>query len=298
MLPQRLDLPFEKDALGRFLPWLIAFMVFLAAHALAGVLVISETVGKWDTRIGGTLTVQVPPVDGPPDLAARENERRLAAVLDLLAATPGIARAERISDAEVAALLQPWLGTAEAVAELPLPRLIDVSLDGDTSMDVETLTRRLNASVPGVLVDDHRTWLERLVRLSRSLQALAGAVFLLTLLATVGTVVFTTRTGLAVHREAIEVLHLIGAHDVYIARQFAWRALLLGLRGGLIGVALAVPTLLAIGFFGATLEAGLLPDLSLSLAQWAAIAGLPLAVAALAMVTARATVMQTLASML
>ena len=75
-------------------------------------------------------------------------------------------------------------------------------------------------------------------------------------LATIGTVIFTTRTGLAVHQEAIEVLHLIGAQDSYIARQFATRALMLALRGGLIGLALAVPTLIAIGILSAAMDAG------------------------------------------
>ncbi len=42
----------------------------------------------------------------------------------------------------------------------------------------------------------------------------------------------------------------------------------------------------------------LLPDVSLGPQHWAALAGLPLVVAAIAMVTARLTVMRTLARML
>ena len=116
-------------------------------------------------------------------------------------------------------------------------------------------------------------------------------------LATAGTVVFTTRTGLAVHREAIEVLHLIGAQDSYVARQFAWRALMFGLRGGVIGLALAVPTLFAVGYLAASLEGGLLPAISFRASQWAGLAVIPLLVAAVAMLTARFTVTRTLAAM-
>ena len=38
MFTRRSDLPLDKDALSRFLPWLIAFMVFLAVLAMANAL--------------------------------------------------------------------------------------------------------------------------------------------------------------------------------------------------------------------------------------------------------------------
>jgi len=38
-------------------------------------------------------------------------------------------------------------------------------------------------------------------------------------------IVFATRTGLAIHHGTVEVLHLIGAHDTFIATQFQWHAL-------------------------------------------------------------------------
>ena len=78
--------------------------------------------------------------------------------------------------------------------------------------------------VPGVIVDDHKIWLARLVDLVETLEALACTVLVFVILATIGTVIFTTKTGLAIHREAIEVLHLIGAQDSYIAGQFANKA--------------------------------------------------------------------------
>ena len=195
-------------------------------------------------------------------------------------------------------LLEPWLGSLGKAGELPLPHLIDVELNDDADLDMDTLSRRLEAAVSGASIDDHRIWLDRLVRLIQTVQALAVAVLALIGLATVGTVVFTTRTGLAIHHEAIEVLHHIGAQDNYIAGQFANRALVLGLRGGGIGLALAAPSLLGIGYLSTMLETGLLPDFSLSMLQWAALASLPLVVALIAMVTAQLTVTGNLAKMM
>jgi len=293
MFSRRSDLPLDKDALSRFLPWLIAFMVFLAILAMAGMLALNTVAQRWDRGISGTLTVQITPVDDPA-----QDAERLQAVLAILAATPEIARYESLGDDRLMQLLEPWLGAAAGARDLPLPRLVDVELKPKASLDVQALSRRLSGRVPGASVDDHRVWLERLVRLIQTMQGLASLVLMFIALATVGTVVFTTRTGLAVHREAIEVLHLIGAQDSYVARQFAGRALALGLKGGVIGLALAVPTLLAIGYFAQQLESSLIPNVRLGAAHWAIVGALPVAVAIIAMMTARLTVLKTLSRML
>ena len=130
------------------------------------------------------------------------------------------------------------------------------------------------------------------------MEAFAASVLGLILLAATGTVVFTTRTGLTVHREAIEVLHLTGAQDSYIAKQFAGRAWAMGLKGGLIGIALAVPTLIFLGYVADRLEAGMLPDMSMPMAGWIALGVLPLAAGLVAGLTARITVMRTLKRMI
>ena len=296
MLAHRSDLPLDRDALSRFLPWLIAFMVYLACLALAGMLTLGAVAERWDAGVSGTLTVQIIPSESPT--AAPKEARRIEAALEILRTTPGIAGAEVIGEDRIMALLEPWLGSIGGSGDLPLPRLIDVELKAGAEVDTAALSKRLRQAVPGATVDDHGVWLDKLVRLLRAVEILASLVLLLIGLATVGTVVFTTRTGLAIHQEAIEVLHLIGAQDSYVAKQFATRALILGLRGGIIGLVLAVPTLMGIGALAARMEAGLLPDFTLTPAHWAAMVCLPLAVALIAMLTARLTVMKTLAEML
>ena len=67
MFSSRSDLPLDKDALSRFLPWLIAFMVFLAVLAMAGMLVLNSTAARWDQGISGTLTVQLIPTEDPEE---------------------------------------------------------------------------------------------------------------------------------------------------------------------------------------------------------------------------------------
>ncbi len=293
MFTRRSDLPLDKDTLSQFLPWLIAFMVFLAVLAMAGMLVLDATAARWDRGISGTLTVQIVPAENPI-----KDSERLQKVLLLLGETPEVHRFETLGDAKLMTLLEPWLGATAASGDLPLPRLVDVELKPGAELDVEKLSQRMESRVPGVTIDDHSIWLERLVRLIRTVEGLATMVLAFIGFATVGTVVFTTRTGLAIHRNAIEVLHFIGAQDSYIASQFASRALSLGLKGGVIGLLLAAPTLWGIAVMAAEMEAGLLPDITLGPPHYSAAVALPLVIAFIAMVTARLTVMKTLSRML
>ncbi len=291
MFARRSDLPLERDAMVKFLPWLIAFMVYLAALALAGVMALNAIAARWDRGIGETLTVQMMPVRGA------ENTARVQAALDILESTIGVARADLLPAAQVAALLEPWLG-GEGLEGLPLPLLINVELESGTKADVEALSKRLAAAIPGSIIDDHRVWLDRLVRFTQMVKVLAGIILTLIGLASVGTVIFTTRAGLSIHHEAIEVLHLIGAQDVYVARQFAGRALGLGFKGGVLGLVLAVPALLGLGYTADRLEVGLLPQFTFSLTHWVVLCALPIASALLSMVTAHYTVLRTLGRML
>ncbi|HSV29747.1 MAG TPA: FtsX-like permease family protein, partial [Candidatus Omnitrophota bacterium] len=210
---------------------------------------------------------------------------------------PGITAARALDKHQTLALLEPWLGSADVVRDLPLPRLVDVTVDAEARIDLGALSDRLGKAVPGATLDDHRVWLSRLIGLSRTVEWMALGIVVLIGSVTAGTVVYATRTGMAVHHGVIEVLHLIGAHDDYIARQFADRAFTLGFAGGMLGLAMAVPALTAIGWAAKRLEGGFVPSLSLPLFGYVAIGLLPLAAALLAMLTARLTVHGTLARM-
>lgn len=291
MLKSRAELPLERDASRRFLPGVITVMVYLAALALAGVLALDRAMARWDLGLRGTLTLQIPAADGA-DTAGRTE-----AALAVLRETQGVARARALSDAEVAALLEPWLGPGNLSPELPVPKLVDVRLAPDAEVDLEALRLRLEAAAPGARLDDHKVWLKDLLRLIRSLQGIAAAAVLLIVAAAIAIVVFTTRAGLAAHHEIIKVLHLIGARDSYIARQYQNHALVLGLRGGVFGLALAALTLLVLSRAGGTLAVPVLPGLALEVGDWIALAALPVVAALIATLTARATVMRALGRM-
>ena len=183
--------------------------------------------------------------------------------------------------------MSPWLGSSDVLRDLPLPALIDVTLKPEANLDIDALGVKISKAVPGASLDDHRRWLDRLIGLSRSIEWLAVGIVTLIGFVTASTVYYATRTGMAIHREVVEVLHVIGAADGYIAGQFAHRAFVLGFKGGIMGLLLTFPILAFISFGAKRMEGGFLVDLSLPVVGLLAVLVLPLAAAVLAMITAR-----------
>jgi cell division transport system permease protein len=286
------DLQLEVDTGARFLPWALAVMVFLAALAFAGALALDGSIDGWRRGVSAKLTVQIADRPGQP-MAPRIN-----AALDVLRAVPGVVSAEPLGRAAVEALLQPWLGAEALQADLPLPGLIDVTIDDNAALSVAALGARLANAVPGARVDDPKPWLDRLVQLGRLLQSLGAGIVLLVGLASAAMVVFATRAGLAARRDTIELLHLIGAEDGYIARQFQRHVAAQAMRGGIVGAVLAIAVLLGIQLLAGGVGTGLLPGLALLWWHWPLLLLLPLGAVLLAMITARLTVLGALHRML
>lgn len=293
MIGRRLDdIPLRRDGTARLLPWLIAPTVYLATIAIAAMLALNGALQQWDRGLAGTMTVEIAP--------SANSDAAVAAALAVLRGTPGLASATPLDRATEAKLLQPFLGTAVALEELDLPRLIDVRTAAGASLNMAALKTKLAAAAPGAVLDDHQQWLDRLYALALSVEAAGLAIVAMVSAAAVATVIFTTRAGLAVHRDVIELLHMMGARDGYIARQFEREALRLGFAGGIGGLVLAAVTIWGLGHAAAAVsifgeEAALLPDLHLVIWQWAALAVLPVIAGLAAMVTARLTVLRALA---
>ena len=286
------DLQLDADPSARFLPWLIFVMVFLATVALAGAIALNVLVVDWRDGARDTATVQIA-VDDNHDM-----DRKVADALELLRRTPGVAAAEPLAEDQVDRLLEPWLGPGSTASGLPVPRLIDVALEPDHAIDLAALAVKLEAAVPGATLDNHEPWLERLVSLVRSIQGLALGVVAIVGTATVAIIVFATRAGLAAHADAIEVLHMIGARDGYIARQFRRHCLKSALKGGIPGAALAALTVAVIIVLAARLETPLLASSNLVYGDWIALMLPPVAGALLAALTAHLTVLRVLKRML
>lgn len=286
----RLDLPLWQDASGRFLPWIIALMVYLAAIGGVGLIWLSDTLGKWDASLSSALTLQAP---------ADTSQPRLEMALGALRQTKGVVAARLLQQDETAKLLQPWLGNSANVANLPLPWLIDVQVDPHVPLDETTLRQQLGSIFPGAQLDNNHNWIGSVRQFATRVEGVltAGLVVVLALIVTI--IVFAARIGLAMHHPVIELLHLLGAQDSYIARQFQVHALSLGLRGGIIGGAAAALTVAVLASAARVLELPVPIAIYgiLDWRVWLLLVAAGVVAGVVAMVTARITVLRQLARM-
>nr|WP_209443100.1 FtsX-like permease family protein [Falsiroseomonas frigidaquae] len=214
---------------GLLLPGLVAAMALLAALALAGAQGAATLAERWQRGAAAAVTVQIPDAD------AVRLERAVAALRGM----PEVAFAQAMEPERLAGLLRPWLGDSPAIS---VPGVIELRLR-DSRTDPVLIGDRLANVVPGAMVEAHGLWVQRLAALARSLQAIALGVLVLVAVVAAAVVAVATRAGLAARRNAIEVLHGLGARDGDIAGRFARRLGLLAATGALVGACVAVPAL-------------------------------------------------------
>lgn len=268
-----------RDPLGlrramadRLLIGLVAAMALLAALALAGRSGADQLAERWREGAQAAVTVQIP--QPTPD----RMDRALAALRDL----PEVAQAQVVDPARMAELLRPWLGGVEG---LPLPGVIELRL-ANLSADAALIGDRVAAEVPGAVTEAHGVWVAHLAALARAVQGLALAVLALVAAVAAAVVGVAVRAGLSARRDAVLVLHGLGATDADVAGRFARRAAHLAAVGAAAGTVLAVPALAGL----TTLAGPLAGQASWQALPWLDLALLPLAAAIVAWVATQATV--------
>lgn len=223
---------------GRALVFVIAIMTFLSCLTLGAVTLVRDTASGWQSQIAREATIQIRPGDGI------DMEDALARAASIAGGFEGV-RSTAIVDREATArLLEPWLGSGLDIDELPVPRLVIVTIDETAPPDFAAMRQALNAAIANLSLDDHRTWVDRLVSMARTTVSIGVAVLVLMLSATVLTVVFATRGAMAGNGHIIEVLHFVGAEGKFIAVEFRRHFLAVGLKGAAIGGVLAVAVFL------------------------------------------------------
>jgi len=277
----------------------MAVMCYLACLAIGALILINRAVDTWTSGLSREITVQV------RELQQEDIEAELAKAVEILKAFPGVVNVEVLDREAGAKLLEPWLGTRN-LGDLPIPRLIRVTIDEQNPPDFEALEQRLVAQVKGVALDTHRRWQAELTRMARTLSILSYAVLLLIGISAVTMVIFGTRTVLDANREVVDVLHLVGAKDNYISGQIDSRFLKTGLLAGVIGVALGLVTFFLLSITGARGGGGvadasrslLFAPSGLAIWSYGLLFSVPVVATIISLVTSRITLMRMLRDVL
>ena len=272
------------------MPWVIAIMAFLTALATMCGLSLASIADGLQADLHTRLTIQIMEPNADHRLqAARDIERRLAKL-------PGVRDVSPVDAEAMGALLEPWLGS-DFDADLPIPALIDVELASGDPARVDAVRKAVQTISPAASVERQDAWLAPLTTLLHALTGLAVLVIALMVAAMVAAVVLSSRAALVTHGETIAVMHLMGASDTQIARLFERRAMLDAVFGSLLGLAGAVVVILTIGQKVGDIGAALAGQGAPGLSTWLALTLVPIGAVAIALITARVTVMRALAGM-
>ncbi len=274
------------------MPWVIAIMMFLTVLAAAAGLALSSAASRLHAGVGNRVIVQI--VEANPDF--REAQARIA--ISELEKLAGVRSVRRVPAEEIERLMEPWLGEESLEGDLPVPVMIDVDLTPEAYSRLDVIRAAIAEVAPSSRVDDSGQWLQPLAKLIAALRWLAAGLVLLMVGATAATVVLAARASLDTHRGTIEVLHLMGATDVQVARLFQRRIALDALFGGIVGLAAAALVLLVIGNRVSALGSEPLGSAGLPLVSWLILVALPVAGVVLSMLVARMTILRALGRLL
>jgi cell division transport system permease protein len=289
----RYDIALEQGMGPHLVAWVSGLMVFFVTLALAVNFGLSTMTQGWVDGLSGSLTVEI---NASPDPALKKKfDADVRKVLDLAKQHPSVAQGRLLSNAEILKLVEPWLGS-RVPEDIALPALVDLTLT--PGGDVQKLQRDILNVVPEAVVDGHAEILgdvRTLVGTARLFVVLlTGVIVALAVLSIAGVV----RAKFSIHGQEVETLHLIGASDEYIARQFRHYTLKGALKGAFTGFAAMLIVLLAVGYITHTVDSAIFPHLRLMPLQWVMLILSPvLAGSFIAHITAQHAVMRELSKL-
>ena len=259
-------------------------MAFLAVFALALSLATGRLADRWSAELARTSTLRI---SAPADQA----DAQLLAAVEVLQTTPGVAQARPLTAEEQRKLLEPWFGSDLPIEDLPIPQLIEIIEEGD-GYDATGLRARLQAEVPGAVLDDHTRWREPLVAAANRLRSLGWLALILIAASTAAMITLAAQAALAANAQVIRVMRLVGARDIYIARAFVRRFTLRAFWGAALGTGGGVLAVLLLP--SADVAGGFLTGLGFQGAHWFWPLIIPPLAATVAFFATRAAALKTL----
>jgi cell division transport system permease protein len=227
----------------RTLTAVMAVMCFLAVIAVGAMLLINRAVEQWAEGLASEATVQL------PQLSTRDMEQDLAALEALLLTTTGVKSVDVLARSEGEKLVAPWIGE-EGLDVLPIPRLIRVVVDEKAPPDFQALETTMQQAVPTARLDTHRRWEAELRRMASTLTLLSSLILALICASAIAMVIFASRAVLDANKQTVEVLHIAGADDRFIAGEINRRFIATGFYSGIIGLLAGLVTFFALGHLG------------------------------------------------
>ena len=281
----------KNKAADIFLAWIMLSMIYLAVVTLTGVLISNSSSKEWLESVDNVVTVQVSDPNAKSE--ADDGSTRLEAIVKKLRITAGIKKIEIFDDEETLGLLNNWL-SQDILNDINLPALIEVKLS--KPINKEQISQKIGSLIPGVSIDDHSRWKQKLMFLIDIIENLGWVIFILVLIVCLTSIIFAIAMTIANNSEVINLIDLMGGGSSFIAEIFQKQILFVMGPSALIGSFIAIVTLFILNDYLETLLPDIIPGSISSLGEklnfweWSLIASAPLVFIFLSLVTVRVSV--------
>jgi len=289
-MPKPTPLLPESDAREAALFFVVAALCFLAVLATLTARGTYTAARAWSAQVEGEMTVRVSDTD-------RRGAEEAAAIVRGMS---GVRSAEVLSQEDLDRLLEPSFGPGGIPAGVPMPLLIAVETAPDSVTTALAITNMLTAQGFNAVAESHADYAAEARSALGTLRVAAiGIVALLTATA-IAVIAFATHAALLARKDIVDVLHLAGAEDRFIAQLFERRFWTLGLKAGSAGsvAALAATALIIFSAQSNASQNQLLPQLSLDFWDLVILAVTPIAAGLAARLAAGGTVNHALKAVL
>ena len=282
----------KNKAANIFLAWIILSMIYLAVVTLTGVLISNSSSKEWLESVDNVVTVQVS--DPTAKSEVDDDSTRLETIVKKLRITAGINKIKILDEEQTLGLLNNWL-SQDILNDINLPTLIEVKLS--KPINKEQISQKIGSLIPGVSIDDHSRWKQKLMFLIDTIENLGWIIYILILIVCLASIIFAITMTIANNSEVINLIDLMGGGSSFIAEIFQKQILLVIGPAALIGSFIALVTLFILNDYLATLLSDFLPGSISSLGEklnfweWSFIASTPLVFIFLSLITVRVSVL-------
>ena len=234
-----------------FLGWIMASMIYLALLAILFSIVSTLSFDKWSNATRDLVTIHVPnPTKGT---GSDDGVTRIDETLKILRAFPDIESVTILEKNDIERLINPLI-EIDILENILLPALIEIRLKRNEVLpDLNNALKNLS---PDIFIEDHVELFSPDAKTFLGAKKLFSVIVSLTLFVAMISVIFTVHSGLAINREIIHVMHLIGAKNSFIARTFQKHVLKVLSISSVFATLLAIATFfilessLRVAFFG------------------------------------------------
>ena len=202
----------KNKAADIFLAWIMLSMIYLAIVTLTGVLISNSSSKEWLESVDNVVTVQVSDPNAKSE--ADDGSTRLEALVKKLRITTGIKKIEIFNEEETLGLLNNWL-SQDILNDINLPALIEIKLS--KPINKEQISQKIGSLIPGVSIDDHSRWKQKLMFLIDIIENLGWIIFILILIVCLASIIFAIAMNIANNVEVINLIDLMGGGSSFIA---------------------------------------------------------------------------------